>query len=177
MLKTLLLTVMLVSSTAFSATVEFRQDGWGDGGGPLLVSFEGVDVDHDGGFVVGELTEFQAMWRTPEGTLTEWGLTEIESDGFLFSDLGNFLFFIRNPEYSMVNTAFEGEALATVFDSFLFPVSSTATPAEAVPEPATAALVCAALSVILGGVTRIRTQKEKAGEPCRTVDWRDSHRP
>lgn len=156
MINKLLLTVVLLSSAAFSATVEFRQDGWSDGGGPLFVSFEGVDLDSNGDLVTSELTGFRATWRTPGGTLTGWGLGEIEPDGFVFTNVGDFLFFVRNPEYSMVNTAFEGEALATVFDSFLFPVSSTAAPAEAVPEPATVALTATALSIIFVRTSRRR---------------------
>ncbi|HYO79905.1 MAG TPA: PEP-CTERM sorting domain-containing protein, partial [Bryobacteraceae bacterium] len=58
-----------------------------------------------------------------------------------FTDLGDYLFFARNAEYSIVSTAFENEFLATVIDSQLFPADSTTSPAQAVPEPGTFGLI------------------------------------
>jgi hypothetical protein len=142
----ILLGASLLSSTAFGATIEFRQDGWSISG-PLSVSFAGVDGDLDGTLIAEELTDFQAVWRTPLGSQSIWEKSNIEPGGFLFTDAGNFLFFLRNSQYSLVDTAFEGEFLATVFDSNLFPVDSTTGPAQVVPEPGMFGLV--GLSVVM----------------------------
>ena len=135
-MRKLLLILTLCNTAGFATSIEVQQGGWSTGG-PLLIAFTGQDSNGDGGLLVNELTQFHATWKTPGGALTEWLLSDIEPDGFVFSDIGNYLFFARNPEYSLVNSAFEGEALATVFDAFLFPVDSTNAAAEAVPEPGT----------------------------------------
>lgn len=118
----------------FGATVRFQQDGW-LAGGPLTVEFTGADTNADGGVTLPELTRFEAVWRTPLNGETRWLLPDVQPDGFLFVDLDNLVLFVRNPEYSLVSTVLEGEALASVFDRFLFPVDSTSTPPSAVPEP------------------------------------------
>jgi hypothetical protein len=122
------------SCSAKAASIDLVQGGWSEGG-PLVVSFTGEDGDSDGAIEQSELNAFNATWVTPLGELTTWKLPDIEPDGFLFIDLGDYLFFTRNEDYSLVNTSFEGEALASVFDQFLFPVSSTAASPTAVPEP------------------------------------------
>ncbi|MBC7924510.1 MAG: PEP-CTERM sorting domain-containing protein [Bryobacteraceae bacterium] len=143
----LLLTFAALSGSAHAASVQFEQGGWSGGGGPLLVSFAGQDNDADGFLALAELTSFNASWRTSLGIETAWLLADIEPDGFLFQNLDNYLFFTRNSEFSLVSTAFEGEALASVFDSLLFPVDSTSTAPSAIPEPASLSLMgLAALS-------------------------------
>ena len=151
-MKSLLILVTLLSTSAFGSSIQLRQDGW-SAGGPLLVSFAGSDNDLDGALLTEELTQFRAIWQTPDGMLTEWGRSEIEPDGFIFADPGNFLIFIRNPEYSMVNSAFEGEFLATVFDAQLSPVATTTGAAQVVPEPGTFALFAALSAAVVAGRT------------------------
>ena len=134
-LLTLIFALTFSSDTATATSIHLNQGGWSSGG-TLDVSFTGEDIDADGAIVQSELGAFHAAWETPLGDSTTWGLLDIEPEGFLFADPGNFLFFVRNPGYSLVSSAFEGEALASVFDEFLFPVDSTSTPPSAVPEPA-----------------------------------------
>ncbi|MGH9631171.1 MAG: PEP-CTERM sorting domain-containing protein [Bryobacteraceae bacterium] len=147
----LTLTLVLGSLPGFAATIQFEQSGWPDGTGPLHVSFTGQDSDGDGALLLSELTDFSATWKTPAGTDTAWRLPDIEPEGFLFEDVGNYLFFTRNPEYSLVSSAFEGEALASVFDEFLFPVASSTSPASAVPEPGTGLLLMVGIGAVLAG--------------------------
>jgi hypothetical protein len=140
-MRKLILLTTLLSSSGFATSIDFQQGGWSLGSA-LRVSFTGIDNNFDGILINEELTRFRAVWETPSGTFTEWGLTHIEPAGFKFTDLGNFLLFTRNSEYSLVNTAFEGESFANVFDSqFLLPVDSTSSPAHAAPEPGTFGLL------------------------------------
>lgn len=134
MLTRLTILAILLSAAGFSASIDLVQGGW-SGGGPLVISFTGLDTNIDGTLQADELTHFAARWTAPDQTLTHWGVSNIEPSGFHFTDVGNFLLFLRNDDYSLVDTAFEGEYLATVFDSQLFPVDTTIGSAEAVPEP------------------------------------------
>lgn len=151
----LTLMLMLGALPGFAATIQFEQGGWSGGAGPLRVSFTGQDSDGDGALILPELTDFSTIWKTPAGTDTAWRLPDIEPDGFVFEDLGSYLFFARNPEHSLVSSAFEGEALASVFDQFLLPVASTTAPAAAVPEPGSCVLLTAG-TVALVAVRRWR---------------------
>jgi hypothetical protein len=131
---TLVVSCVLYSSAASAGMIQFVQEGWSTGA-TLNVVFDGTDVDGDGAILQSELTSFEATWTNPLGPATNWTLPNIEPDGFVFTDLDNYLFFTRNADFSLVGTAFEGEALASVFDAFLFPVDSTAIAPVAVPEP------------------------------------------
>jgi hypothetical protein len=138
------LTALLgLACAAPAATIQFEQEGWSSGAGPLRVSFAGQDSDANGSLIVEELVYFAANWNTAAGEQTAWYLTDIEPDGFVFTDLGNYLFFVRNTHYSLVSSAFEGEALSSVFDNLLFPVDSSSAPATGVPEPGTLWIVAA----------------------------------
>jgi hypothetical protein len=125
---------VLYSSAASADSIRFVQEGWTTGA-TLDVVFFGHDANADGAIVQSELTSFEANWANPLGVATTWSLSDIEPDGFAFTSLDNFIFFTRNVDFSLVNVVFEGEALASVFDAFLFPVDSTATAPVAVPEP------------------------------------------
>lgn len=160
-MKELILLATLLSATAFGASIEFRQDGWSTSG-PLVVSFTGIDTDLDGSLRLNELSEFQAIWQTPGGISSDWGLSHIEPGGFIFTNAGNFLMFVSNAEYSLVDTAFEGEFLATVFDANLFPVDSTTGAAQVVPEPAMFGLMGA--SLILLTATRLRRAQQGSSQ-------------
>jgi len=140
MRRFLLLSVISLLSLlpATAGTIQFVQEGWSTGG-ILNVSFTGVDSDLDGSLIQSELTAFHADWNTLSISTT-WGISQIEPDGFFFTDVGNYLIFATNPQFSLVATAFEGEALSSIFDASLFPVDSSATAATAVPEPAGLAL-------------------------------------
>ena len=142
----------------FADTIRFEQAGWTDAAGPLTVQFTGDDVDADGAITLAELAAFDAAWFTPSGMPTGWTLSDLEPDGFFFEDLGSYVFFGTNPQYSIVSVAFEGEALASVFDEFLFAVSDTVTPAAAVPEPGTFGLLGAAAAV-LAGARKVRPRR------------------
>jgi len=139
-----------LSVTAASATsLQFVQDGWSTGA-ILSVVFTGEDTDGDGAITLPELTVFNAQW----GNTTNWNLPNIEPDGFFFTDLNNYLFFARNPNFSIVSTAFEGAALASVFDESLFPVDSSSNPSTATPEPG--GLLLTGLAAIAIGLWRRR---------------------
>lgn len=154
-MRKLSMLLILLSASAYAASIEFQQEGWSIGG-PLVISFTGTDTDLDGSLVADELKQFNAAWKTPGGALTKWGASEIEPGGFIFTDAGNFLLFIRNIDYSLVNTAFEGEFLATVFDSQLFPVDSTTGQAQVVPEPRGFGLLGAAIVLFSCRLRRVR---------------------
>ena len=133
----LLPTILILSSLGPAAKAqrfELIQDGWLSGA-RLDVRFTGSDSDRDGAITNWELMDFKAMWSSPSGELTSWALPDIPPDGFFFIDLDNYLLFATNSDFTIVSTAFEGEALASIFDSSLFPVDSTSTPPSATPEP------------------------------------------
>ncbi|HYI95020.1 MAG TPA: hypothetical protein VEX68_15860 [Bryobacteraceae bacterium] len=130
----ILISIALGSASANATSLSFIQDGWSPGG-PLSVMLSGDDTNADGTLEQSEINVFRASWVTPIGNITTWTLPDIQPDGILFTDLDNYLFFTRNEDYSLVSTAFEGEALASIFDVFLFPVSSSASSPAAVPEP------------------------------------------
>jgi hypothetical protein len=135
------LTLALGMVPGFAATIQYEQGGWTDNAGPLEVTFSGQDGDGDGALVLSELTQFNAIWQTPDGTDVVWRLHDVEPNGFVFKNLGDYLLLTRAPDYSLVSSAFEGEVLASVFDGLLFPVASTVDPASAIPEPGSLCLV------------------------------------
>lgn len=147
-LLSFLLAFTMWANAAIAATVQLEQGGWALGG-PLNVYFSGEDGNGDGSLVQSELDSFKASWNTPLSGMTQWGLSDIEPDGFVFTDIENYLFFTRNPAYSLVSGAFEGEALASVFDQFLFPVDSSSTLATAVPEPSGFTMLGMAMLLLL----------------------------
>lgn len=144
--------------TATASEIQFTQDGWSTGA-ILNVSFSGLDQNNDGTIIQTELASFSADWTSPLTGSTRWSLDEIQPDGFFFTDLDNYLVFLTNADFSFIGTAFEGEALASVFDSFLFPVDSSATPAVATPEPGGLALITSA-AVLVGLIGWLRSGRE-----------------
>lgn len=131
-LLTLAFAVTLCSIRADAASIQLVQTGW-EAGGVLDISFLGDDLDRNGALLQTELSMFHAAWSTPAGVSATWSLSDIEPDGFFFIDPAKYLLFTRGPEFSLVSGAFEGEALASVFDQFLFPVDSTSTPPVQTP--------------------------------------------
>jgi hypothetical protein len=151
---TLLLSLLLLAGLpriANAGLIQFEQDGWSLGG-PLRVVFQGSDTDGDGTLVLTELSDFEAVWKTPDtGEVTSWRLPDIVLDGFFFTNLENYLFAVENTEFSLVNVAFEGEALASVFDESLFLVASTSSLPTPVPEPSTCWLLATGGIAVLVG--------------------------
>lgn len=141
---------LILAGAANAAEVQFAQQGWSSPGATLAVSFSGSDENSDGVLSASELTAFQATWSSPLlAASAAWGLNEIQPDGLFFSDLNNYLFFLTNSEFSLVSTAFEGEALASLFDALLFPVDSSLSPAILLaPEPEGLALLAVALALV-----------------------------
>jgi hypothetical protein len=142
-----LLTCCLLAPGIDAASMDLRQDGWAFGG-PLTLSFNGEDENLDGSVDRTELVRFDAIFQLSPGHSTSWSLADIQPDGFFFTDPGNFVFFVTNAEYSLVDAAFEGETLASVFDQSLFFVDESQSAVQVVPEPAGLAwlgLVCIGL--------------------------------
>lgn len=129
-----LLTVLCLPGVSQGASLQLIQGGWAVGG-PLQISFTGEDSDLDGWLEHSELSTFQAVYDLSDGNSNKWSIYDLEPDGFAFSDPDNFLIFASNAEYSLVDVAFEGEVLASVFDRNLFPVDETQAVPKVVPEP------------------------------------------
>ena len=111
-IRTLCLAASL-AAFAHAGSIQFVQQGWSSGG-RFTVQFDGADADRDGVIEQLELSLFDAVYTPPAGSNIAWGLVDIQPDAFFFTDLDNFLIFAANPTYSIVDTAFEGEALATI---------------------------------------------------------------
>src|SRR4051794_31786905 len=102
----------LAMAVASGATIELEQGGWAYGG-PLNVTFTGTDANADGQLAQIELTAFSAVYALPGGGSTTWTLGDLQSDGFLFSDPGNFLFFATNTSYTLIDSALEAVVTAS----------------------------------------------------------------
>ena len=165
MIRTLCLAASL-AALAHAGSIQFVQEGWSSGG-RFTVRFDGADADRDGVIEQLELSLFDAVYTPPAGSNIAWGLVDIQPEAFFFTDLGNFLIFAANSSYSIVDTAFEGEALATIFDSQLFPVDSTSASATAAtaaaPEPAGLAIPGAILLLLLAARRRTRRAAHGGG--------------
>jgi hypothetical protein len=150
-----------LAALAHAGSIQFVQEGW-SGGGRLTVRFDGADADRDGVIQQLELSLFDAVYTPPAGSNIAWGLVDIQPDAFFFTDLDNFLIFAANPTYSVVDTAFEGEALATIFDSQLFPIDSTsAPPAAEAPEPGGLAIPGAIVLLLLAARRRMNPHRHR----------------
>lgn len=128
----------LVSADA--ASIQFAQSGWSTGA-TLNVTFTGQDANTDGVLTQSELITFSAFWSPFLGDAISWMLSDIQPEGFFFDDFDNYLVFTRNARFSFVSSAFDGEALASVFDSYLFPIDSTDASPTVVPEPSGLSLI------------------------------------
>ena len=137
--------LLVTQAAAIGSTVQFVQDGW-DQGGPLDVMFSGTDVNANGSIDGEELVAFNAVFVLPQGGTTSWTMPDIAPGGFLFESSRDFLLFLSNAQYSLVDTAFDGETLGSVFDTNLFPVATTSAQASVVPEPNTFALISSGLA-------------------------------
>ena len=163
-IRTLCLAAFL-AALAHAGSIQFVQEGWSSGG-RFTVRFDGADANRDGVIEQLELSLFDAVYTPPAGSNIAWGLVDIQPDAFFFTDFGNFLIFAANPGYSVVDTAFEGEALATIFDSQLFPLDSTSAPAVAeAPEPAGLAIPGAMVLLLLAARRRVRRAVTYGGRP------------
>ncbi len=147
---------ILCCVAASAATIQWTQEGW-EFGGPLTVSFTGQDSNRNGQIDQAELSAFTATYRTPQGRSITWMLGDLEPDGFSFSNSSNFLVFATSANYTLLDSAFQGQARGTVVDQFLFPVDITENLPAAVPEPT--GLGCAgaacAIAAALAGKRRI----------------------
>lgn len=141
------LVIVLFSGSLSAGSLELIQNGW-QSGGPLTVSFSGQDVDLNGQIDLSELSSFQASYQLPGGGSTTWFLDDLQTDGFFFSDPGNFLFAATNANYILIDSGFQGQAIGSVADSFLFPVDQTTDLPTVVPEPGGLACVGSGLMAL-----------------------------
>lgn len=170
--KTILFTLLLcavaiggASLPAQGGPLTLKQDGW-DTGGPLRITFEGEDLD-DSGYVENyELTAFEAEFLFDDGRSTTWSITDLTELSFIFESPSDYLLFVSNSSYSLVDFSFEGEAVATVFDEFLFPVATTISSPQVVPEPSTFLLSALGL-VAAAAVARQRSRSFGAVNPAK----------
>src|SRR4051794_21773891 len=114
----------LAAGMAPAGTIQLEQGGWAYGG-PLNVTFTGTDANGDGEIAQIELTAFKAVYTLSAGGSTTWMLGDMQPDGFVFSDFGNFLFFASNASYTLIDSALEGVVTGSVVNQFLFPVDIT----------------------------------------------------
>lgn len=141
-------------------TIQFVQGGW-SAGGPLAVSFSGHDANVDGWIDLSELSGFRADFWFEDGSETNWSFSDLQAGGgFFFSGPGDFLLVVGNADWTLVNTAFEGEVLGSIFDQFLFPIVETQALPVVTPEPSGALLF--AIAAAAGGLYRY-SAKHKAG--------------
>lgn len=127
--------VFFLLGNAGAATIQLTQGGW-ESGGPLIVVFDAEDSNLDGQIDQSELSGFSANYALPQGGSTTWSTTDLQPNGFKFLSVGDYLLFATNPNYTLIDSGFEGEAHGSVIDSFLFPVDITEDLPTAVPEPA-----------------------------------------
>lgn len=124
----------VLAGNMHASTIQLTQGGW-TFGGPLILSLTGQDENLDGRIDQPELSAFQASYRLPQGGMTTWSLSDLHSDGFQFSDTGNFLFFTSNADYSLIDSALHTQVTASVINRFLFPIDVTDSLPVVVPEP------------------------------------------
>jgi hypothetical protein len=139
-----------------ATTIELAQGGW-EFGGPLELSFTGEDSDLDGWIEQQELDAFRAVYQLPDGGETTWLMSHIQVDGFRFFDVGNFLFFADNTNYTLIDSGFEGAVTASISDRFLFPIDLTESAPVIVPEPSGMILSGLAAIGAIAWLTRERT--------------------
>src|SRR5689334_16085085 len=78
-----------------AATIQLMQGGW-ESGGPLTVLFDADDSNLDGEIDQSELSGFSANYALPHGGSTTWSITDLQSNGFKFLNVGDYLFFATN---------------------------------------------------------------------------------
>jgi hypothetical protein len=135
-------------ASAQAATITLQQYGW-DQGGPLTVSFSGMDLDSSGAIEQPELDTFQAEFALPLGGITVWMLTDIRPDGFFFVGTDDFLLSLWNGAYFLNDEAFGGQTLGSVADMFLFPIAATSADVMVVPEASSAILAACGFAVLM----------------------------
>ena len=143
-------------------TIQFIQGGW-HAGGPLAVSFSGHDANVDGWMDLSELSGFHADFRFEDGSETNWSFSDLQAGGgFVFSSPGDFLLLVGNGDWTLVNTAFEGEVLGSIFDQFLFPAVETQALPVVTPEPSSSLLFAlAGVTGLIGAIHRSRSACDK----------------
>ena len=77
------------------------------------------------------------------------------------------MFAATNPDYSLIDSSFQGQAIGSVVDAFLFPVDQTDAPSIAIPEPHGLAGVGLALMAILKGAAVSAFHLRACGERAR----------
>ena len=141
--------------TSRADTIEFVQGGW-SAGGPLAVSFKGHDSNVDGRIDLSELSGFHADFWFEDGSETNWSFSDLQAGGdFAFSGPSDFLVLIGNADWTLVNSAFEGEVLGSIFDQFLFPLVETQALPVVTPEPSSSLLFAlAGVTALIGAMYR-----------------------
>ncbi|WP_321477037.1 hypothetical protein [uncultured Paludibaculum sp.] len=129
---------------AGAATIQVTQGGW-DQGGPLSITFEGVDSDLSGGIDTAELTAFSAEFQTACGGTALWTLADLGNDGFYFGSANDFFIKADGPEYSLYEISIPGGAIGLFSDALGGSIALTDQPFQVsgstVPEPGTALLI------------------------------------
>ena len=164
-LTAVLFVFAILAGATTAGPLTLVQGGW-TSGGPLTVSFDGVDGNLDGQIDQAELSAFNAVYQLPLGGSTAWALADLQPNGFLFMNPGDFLFFASNPEYTLIDSAFQGLVSGSVINAFLFPVGLTDQQPVVVPEPAGMAFLGLAVLAIAVGVRR-----RSAGGPAARSDF------
>ncbi len=119
----------------------------------LFYPAQTIDANVDVWIDLSELSGFHADFRVEDGSQTNWSFSGLQAGGgFFFSSPGDFLLLVGNADWTLVNTAFEGEVLGSIFDQFLFPLVETQALPVVTPEPSGALLF--AIAAAAGGLYR-----------------------
>jgi hypothetical protein len=160
-MKKIVLWFLASVAAASAGTVNLSQGGW-DTGGPLDITFTGIDSDANGTYELDELTSFNASFSLGTGQSTTWSLSDIESDGFAYTSASDYFLRADNGSYFLYENGFREGSIGFVTDPYNTYLAATGDFMTEAPEPASTCLVGAAAAGLM--VARsVRRRRSAAG--------------
>lgn len=151
-LALMLIGTLFAASNGTAASIELYQGGW-DVGGPLTITFSGVDSNSDSGIDLTELTQFSAVFKLPSGDAIEFDLTNLENDGFFYSP-DSFFMRAASASYSLYDLGDATTGSFGAISDISSVVAITVDPLQPVPEPATGGLLVTGFAGLMVAVKR-----------------------